>query len=124
MSQPPGPQPATPLDDTASSRVIAMAIYICYLASFLAGITAFVGVVLAYMNEGTGPAWLDTHYRYQIRTFWIGMLYTFVGFVTILVLIGWIVLLATSIWLILRCARGLTWLDKRQPVPDPATWGI
>jgi uncharacterized membrane protein len=123
MAQSPIVQASDPLE-AGSPRVMAMAIYICYLASFLAGITALVGIVLAMMNRGTGPAWLDSHYRYQIRTFWIGLLYTIVGFVTILVFVGWIVLLATSIWLILRCARGLTWLDKRQPVPDPATWGI
>lgn len=121
--QPPILHPSDPVDER-STRVMAMAIYICYLASFLAGISALVGIVLATMNRGTGPAWLDSHYRYQIRTFWIGFLYTIVGFVTILVFVGWIVLLATSIWLILRCARGLTWLDKREPVPDPTTWGI
>jgi uncharacterized membrane protein len=106
------------------SRFLPMAIYICYLASFLAGITGVIGIVLAYVNRGSGPAWLETHYRYQIRTFWIGLAYTVIGFALTLVIVGWLVVLATAIWLILRCAKGLTWLDRGEPVPDPYTWGI
>ena len=109
----------------APSKLVPMAIYICYLASFLAGpSTGLVGVILAYVNRGTGPAWLETHFRYQIRTFWIGLLYTVIGFVTSIFLIGWLVLLAAAIWLILRCAKGMSWLDRGEPVPDPKTWAI
>src|SRR5215210_4960074 len=107
-----------------ASKNLPFAIYILYLASFLAGLTGLVGVVLAYVNRGTGPAWLETHLTYQIRTFWIGLLYTIIGFVTTLVIVGWLVLLATSIWLILRCAKGMSWLDRNEPVPDPYTWGV
>jgi uncharacterized membrane protein len=118
MSQPPV------IEQDRPSKLMPMAIYICYLASFLAGITGVIGVILAYVNRGTGPDWLETHYRYQIRTFWIGLLYTLVGFVSMIVLIGWLVVFATAVWLILRCARGMTWLDRGEPVPDPATWGV
>ena len=110
--------------DPPASKNLPFAIYILYLASFLAGLTGLVGVVLAYVNRGTGPAWLDTHFTYQIRTFWIGLVYTIIGFVTTLVIVGWLVLLATSVWLILRCAKGMSWLDRNEAVPDPYTWGV
>ena len=110
--------------DRDPPRLIPMAIYICYLGGFVAGISAIVGVVLAYVNRGSGPDWLESHYRYQIRTFWILLVYLTLGFVLTLLLIGWLVLLAVAVWLILRCARGLTWLDRRQPVPDPETWMV
>src|SRR5262245_9596111 len=118
MSQPPV------LEQGQPSKLVPMAIYICYLASFLAGITGLVGVILAYVNRGSGPAWLETHFHYQIRTFWIGLLYTLIGFATMIVLIGWLVFLAAAIWLILRCAKGMSWLDRGEPVPDPMTWGV
>lgn len=122
MTQPPVIQQAN--SRTGSSRLMPMVIYLCHLAFFVTGIGPLVGVFLAYLNRGTGPEWIESHYRYQIRTFWIGLLYSTVGVVTLLVLIGWLVLLATAIWLILRCARGLTWLDRGEAVPDPATWGV
>ena len=81
-----------PIDDAKASKNLPLAIYILYLASFLAGLTGIVGVVLAYVNRGSGPAWLDTHYTYQIRTFWIGLVYTVIGFVTMIFLVGWLVL--------------------------------
>src|SRR5690554_7491444 len=52
-----------------------MVVYALYLASFVVGFTSVIGVVIAYVYRGKGPAWLDEHYRYQIRTFWIGLLY-------------------------------------------------
>jgi uncharacterized membrane protein len=113
-----------PVEEARASKNLPFAIYILYLASFLAGLTGLVGVVLAYVNRGTAPAWLETHFTYQIRTFWIGLLYTIIGFVTTLVIVGWLVLLATSVWLILRCAKGMSWLDRNEPVPDPYTWGV
>jgi uncharacterized membrane protein len=116
--------PPQPLDRREPSKFVPMAIYICYLASFLAGITGLIGVVLAYVNRGTGPAWLETHYHYQIRTFWIGLVFSVLGLVLTLVVVGWLVVLATAVWLILRCAKGLTWLDRNEPVPDPMTWWV
>ncbi len=60
-----------PVDTT-----LPMVIYALYLASIITGgLTALVGVVIAYVYQGKGPEWLDRHYRYQIRTFWIGLLY-------------------------------------------------
>jgi len=113
-----------PLSPDPPSRFVPTAIYLCYLASFLAGITGVIGVLLAYLSRGSSPPWLETHFRYQIRTFWIGLLYTLVGALTLWVLVGWLVFLASAVWLILRCAKGLSWLDRGEPVPDPSTWGI
>jgi len=77
-------------------------VYYLYLASIVLGVTAIVGVIMAFMNRlGTGD-WLDTHYTYQIRTFWIGLLFSVLGLVLTLVVVGWLVVLATAVWLILR----------------------
>lgn len=97
------------------------AIYILYLVSFIAGITAVIGLVMAYINKGT-DSFLDSHYQFQIRTFWIGLLYVFIGVLTFAAVIGWFILLFTAIWLIIRCVKGLKFLNEKKPVPDPTSW--
>jgi uncharacterized membrane protein len=71
--QPPAPPPILAGDD---ERMLAMVIYILYLVPF--GVTHIVGLVLAYVSRESAPDWLRSHYTFQIRTFWIGLLY-FIG---------------------------------------------
>jgi uncharacterized membrane protein len=97
-------------------------VYYLYLASILVGITSIVGVIIAYMNRGPGADWLDSHYTFQIRTFWIGLLYGVAGIVLTFVFIGFFILLFVLIWWIVRCIKGLQLAGARQPVPDPGVW--
>mgnify|MGYP006945316752 FL=1 len=93
-----------------------MVVYALYLASFVVGFTSVIGVVIAYVYRGKGPEWLDEHYRYQIRTFWIGLLYASVATLLTVVLIGIPLLIALAVWLIVRCVKGFRGLqDKRAP---------
>ncbi len=39
-----------------------------------------------------------------------------------LILIGWLILLFDVIWLIVRCAKGMSHLGRHEPVPNPKTW--
>jgi uncharacterized membrane protein len=96
-------------------------IYYLYLATILLWVTAIVGVIMAFMNRGSGD-WLDSHYTYQIRTFWIGILYGFIGVVLTMVVIGIFVLAAVLVWWIVRCLKGLKLIGAKQPIPDPTTW--
>lgn len=100
----------------------ATVIYVLYLASILIGVTAVVGVVMAYVYRNDGPAWVRTHYQFQIRTFWIGLLFAVVGLLLTVILIGWLVLLALLIWLVIRCVKGMNYVSKAQAHPDPETW--
>ncbi|MFO1242991.1 MAG: hypothetical protein U1E36_07325 [Rickettsiales bacterium] len=101
----------------------ALIVYLLYLAGFLTGfITNLVGLVMAYVNSDDQPEWLQTHYQYQIRTFWIGLLYSTISAILVIVLIGKFLLILDAIWLIIRCAKGIKWLDAKKPVPNPKTW--
>ena len=100
----------------------AKLIYIFYLVSIIIGITAIVGLIMAYVNKDEGPDWLKTHYRFQIRTFWIGALYLFIGILFSQVIIGLFILLFWLLWLIIRCANGMKYLDREQALPNPAGW--
>ena len=105
-------------EETGQAKVI----YVLYLAGFIVGVTPLIGVVMAYMAKGEAPEWLDTHHRYQIRTFWIGFLYTFVSVLLTVILIGILGLLATAVWLIVRCIKGFQALDRGEPIENVATW--
>ncbi len=100
----------------------AKVIYILYLVSLVIGLTAVIGVIMAYVNRDNASDWVQAHYRYQIRTFWIGMLYLVIASITMPVGIGYLLLLGWFIWLIVRCARGLSALDRRQPPANVESW--
>ena len=102
-------------EEAKQSTTQAKIIYVLYLAGFVTGITPLIGLVMAYMARSTSPSWLDTHYRFQIRTFWLGLLYGVIGVLLIVVVIGFLVLLAEAVWMIIRCVKGF----QRQPLQLP-----
>jgi uncharacterized membrane protein len=97
-------------------------VYYLYLSSIVLGVTAIVGLIIAYINRAGDADWLDSHYTYQIRTFWIGLLYAAIGLVLTFAVIGLLVLLFVLIWWVVRCVKGLKWAGSRAPVPQPDTW--
>lgn len=97
-------------------------IYILYLASFVIGLTGLVGIVLAYLNRGKSEAWLESHYTWAIRTFWIGLLGSFISFVLFFVVIGMFTIILVAIWFIVRIVVGLQKLGRNEPIADPQSW--
>ncbi len=116
------PQPQAPAPPPAPSDTNAKVIYILYLLSLVVGITSLVGVIMAYVNVGDAPEPLKSHYRFQIRTFWIGLLYAVIGLALALAAVGVLVLLFVAVWLIVRCVKGLKALDRHEPYPKVETW--
>jgi uncharacterized membrane protein len=109
-------------NEKPTSAGSAKIIYILYLISIVIGITAVVGLIMAYVNRDDAPEWLKSHYRFQIRTFWIGALYLFMGVLLSQVVIGLFIILFWLLWLIVRCARGMKYLDRQQAHPAPEGW--
>ncbi|WP_026377471.1 DUF4870 family protein [Aestuariibacter salexigens] len=100
----------------------AKVIYVLYLISIVSGITGVIGVVMAYVYRDDAPAWLRSHFRWQIRTFWIGAGMLILGTIFSIVLIGWLLIAFWVIWLIIRCVKGLRAVDQQQPCQDVETW--
>ncbi len=118
---PPPPTVAPPAAPERDST--AKIIYVLFLLSFFAGVTSLVGVIMAYVYEGDASERIRTHYRFQIRTFWIGVLYAFLSSLALMLFgIGILGFLFLAVWIIVRCVKGLRYLDRREAVPDPATW--
>ena len=98
------------VEEEQSLKTIATVVYALQAVSFFIGITFIAGVIVNYMKktavEGT---WLESHFRWQIRTFWFSVLWSIIGFVLVFVLIGYLVLAVDALWVIYRIARG--WLN-------------
>lgn len=115
-------QPSTILGRNPAEGSTANIIYILYLAGLVVGVTSLIGVVMAYVNRAGAPEWVESHYRFQIRTFWIGLLYGVIGLVASVIVIGWLVLIFAVVWYILRCVKGMKQIADGAPCPNVETW--
>lgn len=79
---------------------------------------------MAYIYREEAPDWLKTHYEFQIRTFWIMILYAIVCGLLNLVVIGALLFIVPVIWWIVRCVNGLKYVSERAPYPNPQGWGF
>ena len=119
------PDPLSPTTNSASTfqfnrpTIVAL----LYLASFVTGFTALVGVVLAYVWKGeTLAPWEVSHYRYHIRTFWIGMLGAVISAVLMVVVIGFFMALAVTVWMVVRTVKAMLLAQREAPVPNVESW--
>ena len=103
---------------------LAFAVYVLYIIGYFTGITALIGVIIAHVQSGAEAGYLRTHYQFQIRTFWIGLLYLVIGSLLAFVIIGWFILLWWLIWSLIRIVKGLLLLNKGAPIPMPESWGF
>jgi uncharacterized membrane protein len=105
-----------------SNTSMALIVYILYFAAYFVGITAIVGVIIAHVQKGSGDAMLESHYDFQIRTFWVGVLYVVVGTVLAWVLIGFLILAWWFIWSLIRNIKGILALNENRPIANPTSW--
>ncbi|MGB8712889.1 MAG: DUF4870 domain-containing protein [Onishia taeanensis] len=125
MSQTPAPETPPsemPPSPQQADTTMAMVVYGLLLAGMVIGFTPLIGVVIAYVYRGKGPDWLEAHYRYQIRTFWIGLLYGVIATLLTLVVIGVPLLIALAVWMIIRCVKGFKGLQEERPPTNITTW--
>lgn len=110
----------TTSDETLrSNKTLTWAIYGLYAASFLIGITWLVAIILNYVKRGdVAGTYLESHFNWQIRTFWISLIVGLIGMVLMLVLIGWFVLLADAVWVIYRLVMGALKLSESKPIVE------
>ena len=97
-------------------------ISLLYLGSIITGISGIVGIVLAHVWQGENrEAWADSHFKYLIRTFWIGFVASLIAGVLTIVLIGLLLLPLIFVWVMVRSVMSLVKAQRREPMPDPET---
>ena len=103
--------------DEKSLKTLATVVYALQAVGFLVGITWIVAVIIDYVkvDEAKG-SWLESHFRWQIRTFWWGLLWALIGSVLVLILVGWLVLAAATVWVIFRIVKGWLYLNDNKPI--------
>lgn len=126
-AEPPRPQPEPPYRRETDrwlepGRTNVQVVYFLYIAGAFLPILVLVGLVIAYMNRGKAGGWVDTHYTWQIRTFWIGLLYLAIATILVVLLIGFLLYVAIAVWVIVRCIVGLQAAGRSEPVRNPEGW--
>ena len=103
--------------DEKELKTIATVVYALQAASFLVGVTWIVAVVINYVKkEDVAGTWLESHFRWQIRTFWWGLLWAVIGFITAFIIVGFAVLFADTVWIIYRIVKGWLRLSENREV--------
>ena len=97
-------------------------VYILYFIGFIVAITTLAGLIVAYLKRGEAGPNATTHFTFQIRTFWIGLLFSLIGIVTSVIFIGFLIMAATVVWALIRLIKGFMLASDNKPVPDPTTW--
>lgn len=100
-----------------SLKSLTMVVYILYALSYFTGITAIIGIIINYVKkDDVAGTWLESHFRWQIRTFWFSLIWTVIGVATIFLLIGFVILFANFCWIIYRIVKGWLNLNDNKPM--------
>ena len=93
------------------------------VGAFLTGWPSIIAVILNYIKRSeVRGTWLDSHFRWQIRTFWFGLLWIslcllfIIGTLGIGIIIAWLPILIVSVWFIYRVVRGWLALNDGRPM--------
>lgn len=98
-----------PEEQERNLRLLTHVVYALQALVFLTLITSIAGVVVNYVKrEDVAHTLYESHFRWQIRTFWWGLVWSVLGFITIPLIIGIFILFAAMVWYIYRIVKG--WL--------------
>ena len=106
------------------SALMGMLGPVLVVTAFLTGWPSIIAVIINYVKRGDARAtWLDSHFGWQIRTFWYALAWVVFSGVLILTVIGipvaWVLLIGVGIWVLYRIIRGWIALANGKPMPVP-----
>ena len=105
----------------ALSLLIGVLTAATIVGAFVFGIPSIIAVVINYLKRADASGtYIESHFRWQIRTFWFSLLWVVVAAVLFITILGIplaiIVLFAAGLWAIYRIARGWLALRNRRPM--------
>ncbi|MBQ0712890.1 MAG: hypothetical protein KBT53_08015 [Porticoccus sp.] len=84
-------------------------VYILQAISLVVGVTSIAGLILNYLKrDEVKGTYLESHFAWQMKTFWFALLGVILGWLLAIVLIGFLILGAVGLWYIYRIVKG--WL--------------
>ena len=115
--------PTEPLTIENTARDLSLeknwttAVYALQALAIILGITYLVAVIINYIKiDDVRGTWLESHFRWQIRTFWYSVLWAVIGGVTVFIFVGFIILGVASVWVIYRVIKGWMRLSENKPM--------
>jgi uncharacterized membrane protein len=92
------------------------------VTAFLSGWPSILAVFLNYVKrDSVRGTYLDSHFGWQIRTFWYALLWLLIGAVLVFTIIGiplaWVMVMIVGAWVLYRMLRGLARLMNQQGMP-------
>ncbi len=92
------------------------------IGSFVASLPSIAAIVLNYWNQAAvRGTWLESHFRWQIRTFWFAVLWVVVAVLMFLTVIGipfaLLVMGLVGLWILYRVVRGWLALSGQRGMP-------
>jgi uncharacterized membrane protein len=108
------PAPAV-REDSVPRRLTAI-VYALQLAGYFTVVSPLGGIVINYLKrDAVAGTWLESHFDWQIRTFWITLAGLIAGALTLLLFVGWFVIGITLMWFLYRGIKG--WIDLSEGKP-------
>ncbi|HEY1288764.1 MAG TPA: hypothetical protein VGF58_10610 [Burkholderiales bacterium] len=106
----------------AFSVLTGLATAALVVTAFLTGWPSIIAVILNYVKRSeVRGTWLDSHFSWQIRTFWFALLWVLLGailFATVVgILFAWAIWVITGIWVLYRIIRGWLALASHKAMP-------
>ena len=94
------------------------------VTAFLTGWPSIIAVIINYVKRADARGtWLDSHFSWQIRTFWYALLWVVLAGFLIVTVVGipfaWVLLVGAGLWVLYRIIRGWIALTERKPLPLP-----
>jgi uncharacterized membrane protein len=105
----------------ALAILIGLTSAVTVVGAFVFGLPSIVAVILNYVNQpSVRGTFLESHFRWQIRTFWFALLWIAIGVLLVITIVGlliaWAVFIGAGIWVTYRIARGWLTLQDRKPM--------
>jgi uncharacterized membrane protein len=97
------------LEPDDNLKNLTQLVYILQAISLVVGVTSIAGLILNYLKrDEVKGTYLESHFAWQMKTFWFTLLGVILGWLLAIVLIGFLILGAVGLWYIYRIVKG--WL--------------
>lgn len=101
----------------AQLRRLTALVYGLHAVALVVGVTSIAAVIINYVKrDEVQGTWLESHFTWQIRTFWFSLLWGVIGLATAVLIVGILVLVVAAVWFVYRIVKGWTELNDGRPV--------